>query len=59
MTFEDVCQEAIWEAIRHGELEPYSEVGRWWFVDGLEDDLGNEWQFFDLYDPAEFHAPRP
>ncbi|NHX41864.1 MULTISPECIES: ATP-binding protein [Haloarcula] len=29
--FEDVCQEAVWEGIRRGEFEPYSEVGRWWY----------------------------
>ena len=28
-TFEDVCQEAVWAAIRHGDFEQYSEVGRW------------------------------
>ena len=110
-TFEDICQEAVWAAIRRGEFEPYSEVGPWWyggeeidvvgltpnhdrtllaeckwtsepvghslverlrtkaesvrwgpgsrderfalfsksgFVDGLEDDLGDEWSLFDL-----------
>ena len=30
-TFEDVCKEAVWEGIRRGEFEPYSEVGRWWY----------------------------
>ncbi len=27
-TFEDVCQKAVWEGIRRGGVEPYSEVGR-------------------------------
>jgi len=112
-TFEQVCQEAVWAAIRAGEIEPYSEVGRWWyggeeidvvglapnddrlllaeckwtaepvgaalvksvrekvsevrwgsddrderfalfsksgFVDGLGDELGDEWSLFDLSD---------
>ncbi|GAD53903.1 archaeal ATPase, fused to C-terminal DUF234 domain [Halarchaeum acidiphilum MH1-52-1] len=30
-TFESVCQEAVWELIRRGTLEPYSRVGRWWY----------------------------
>ncbi|WP_323174082.1 ATP-binding protein [Natrialba sp. PRR66] len=30
-TFEDVCREAVWAAIRRDELGPYSEVGRWWY----------------------------
>ncbi|KAB7514980.1 AAA family ATPase [Halosegnis rubeus] len=30
-TFEDVCQEVVWEGIRRGAFEPYSEVGRWWY----------------------------
>lgn len=30
-TFEDICTEAVWEAIRRGELGGYSEVGRWWY----------------------------
>ena len=30
-TFEDVCQEVIWEGIRNGTFESYSEVGRWWY----------------------------
>jgi AAA+ ATPase superfamily predicted ATPase len=30
-TFEDICQEAVWEAIRRGDIGPYSEVGRWWY----------------------------
>ncbi|WP_159904812.1 ATP-binding protein [Salinirussus salinus] len=39
-TFEDVCQEAIWEKIRHGELGPYSEVGRWWYGEDEIDIVG-------------------
>jgi hypothetical protein len=30
-TFEDVCQEAVWEAIRQGNLDTYTDVGRWWY----------------------------
>lgn len=30
-TFEEVCREAVWEAIRCDELEPYADVGRWWY----------------------------
>lgn len=30
-TFEDVCQEVVWTAIRRGVFEPYSEVSRWWY----------------------------
>ena len=30
-TFEDICREAVWEAVRRGEFDPYSEVGRWWY----------------------------
>ena len=39
-TFEDVCQEAVWEAIRQGELGPYSEVGRWWYGEDETDIVG-------------------
>ena len=39
-TFEDVCQEAVWEAIRRGELGPYSEVGRWWYGEDEIDIVG-------------------
>ncbi|MFC7116638.1 ATP-binding protein [Natronoarchaeum sp. GCM10025703] len=39
-TFEDVCQEAVWEEIRRGELEPYSEVGRWWYGEEEIDIVG-------------------
>jgi AAA+ ATPase superfamily predicted ATPase len=30
-TFEDVCQEVVWAAVRRADLGPYSEVGRWWY----------------------------
>ena len=30
-TFEDIVQEAIWAAVRRGELDPYAELGRWWY----------------------------
>lgn len=26
-----ICQGVVWELIRHGNFEPYSEVGRWWY----------------------------
>ena len=39
-TFEDVCREAVWEAIRVGELESYSEVGRWWYGEDEIDIVG-------------------
>lgn len=39
-TFEDVCQEAVWEAIRRGDFEPYSEVGRWWYGEDEIDIIG-------------------
>lgn len=39
-TFEAVCREAIWEAIRRSDLEPYSEVGRWWYGEDEIDIVG-------------------
>ena len=39
-TFKDVCREAIWEGIRREELEPYSEVGRWWYGEHEIDVVG-------------------
>ncbi|MFC6940968.1 ATP-binding protein [Salinirubellus sp. GCM10025818] len=39
-TFEDVCKEAVWEGIRRGEFEPYSEVGRWWYGEDEIDIVG-------------------
>lgn len=39
-TFETVCREAVWEAIRHGDLGPYSEVGRWWYGEDEIDIVG-------------------
>ena len=39
-TFEDVCQEAVWEAIRRGELGPYADVGRWWYGEDEIDIVG-------------------
>jgi AAA+ ATPase superfamily predicted ATPase len=39
-TFEDVSQEAVWEAIREGELGPYSEIGRWWYGEDEIDIVG-------------------
>lgn len=39
-TFERVCREAIWMAIRTGELDTYSEVGRWWYGENEIDIVG-------------------
>jgi AAA+ ATPase superfamily predicted ATPase len=39
-TFEDVCQEAVWEGIRRGDFEPYSKVGRWWYKEEEVDIVG-------------------
>ena len=39
-TFEDVCQEAVWEGIRRDAFEPYSEVGRWWYGEAEIDIVG-------------------
>ncbi|MFB6140710.1 MAG: ATP-binding protein [Halosimplex sp.] len=39
-TFEHVCQEAVWAAVRKGELGPYSEVGRWWYGEDEIDIVG-------------------
>jgi len=39
-TFEDVCHEVVWEAIRRDKIEPYSEVGRWWYGEDEIDILG-------------------
>lgn len=39
-TFEDVCQEAVWEGVRRGDFEPYSKVGRWWYREDEIDIVG-------------------
>jgi AAA+ ATPase superfamily predicted ATPase len=39
-TFEDVCQEAVWEAVRCDVLPPYSDVGRWWYGEDEIDIVG-------------------
>lgn len=39
-TFEDICLDAVWAAIRRGEFEPYSEVGRWWYGEDEIDIVG-------------------
>lgn len=39
-TFEDICQEAVWAAIRSEDLAPYSEVGRWWYGEDEIDIIG-------------------
>lgn len=39
-TFEDISQEAVWEAIRRGEFDPYAEIGRWWYGENEIDLVG-------------------
>jgi AAA+ ATPase superfamily predicted ATPase len=39
-TFEAVCQDVVWEAIRGGDLGPYAEVGRWWYGEDEIDIVG-------------------
>ena len=39
-TFEDICQESVWEGVRRGEFPPYSEVGRWWYGEDEIDIVG-------------------
>ena len=39
-TFEDVCLEAAWEAVRRGRSDPYSEIGRWWYGEDEIDIVG-------------------
>jgi len=39
-TFEDVCEEVVWEGIRRGVFEPYSAVGRWWYGEDEIDIVG-------------------
>ncbi len=39
-TFEDICQEAVWELVRRGDFAPYSEVGRWWYGENEIDIVG-------------------
>lgn len=39
-TFERVCQEAIWEGVRRGTTEAYSEIGRWWYGENEIDIVG-------------------
>ena len=39
-TFEDICQEVVWEAIRQGDLGPYAKVGRWWHGENEIDIVG-------------------
>ena len=39
-TFERVCREAVWEAVRRGELDPYAEVGWWWYAEDEIDIVG-------------------
>lgn len=31
VTFEDICREAVWEAVRQGQLDRYASVGPWWY----------------------------
>lgn len=39
-TFERVCREAVWEAIRRGDFTPYADVGRWWYGEQEIDIVG-------------------
>jgi len=39
-TFEDICEEAVWELIRRGDFDPYSDVGRWWYGEAEIDLVG-------------------
>jgi AAA+ ATPase superfamily predicted ATPase len=39
-TFEDICQEAIWERIRRKEFQEYSEIDRWWYGENKIDIVG-------------------
>ncbi|WP_257301067.1 ATP-binding protein [Haloarchaeobius sp. FL176] len=39
-TFESVCHEAVWEAIRRGELDSYASIGRWWYGEDEIDIVG-------------------
>lgn len=38
--FEDVCTEAVWEAIETNHLDPYGDVGRWWYGEDEIDIVG-------------------
>ena len=40
VTFEAVCQEAVWAAIRAGTLDRYAHVGRWWYGEDEIDIVG-------------------
>ncbi|MFB6211017.1 MAG: ATP-binding protein [Halobacteriales archaeon] len=39
-TFEAICREATWEAIRREELKPYATIGRWWYGEDELDIVG-------------------
>ncbi|MCH7660141.1 MAG: ATP-binding protein [Euryarchaeota archaeon] len=39
-TFEEVCREAVWEGVRRGEFDPYSEIGSWWYGEDEIDIVG-------------------
>lgn len=39
-TFEDICQEAVWEAVRQGVIGPYADIGRWWYGEQEIDIVG-------------------
>lgn len=39
-TFEDICQEAVWEAVRRGAIGPYADIGRWWYGEQEIDIVG-------------------
>ncbi|WP_158855573.1 ATP-binding protein [Halorhabdus sp. CUG00001] len=38
--FEDICREALWQAIRQERLGPYAEIGRWWYGEDEIDLVG-------------------
>lgn len=40
VTFEAICIEAAWEAIRRETMESYSSVGRWWYGEDEIDIVG-------------------
>ncbi len=39
-TFETVCHEALWSAIREGHIPPFSNVGPWWYGEEEIDIVG-------------------
>ena len=39
-TFEEVCLEAVWNGIRKETIDPYAEIGRWWYQEHEIDIVG-------------------